>query len=218
MGTNITGDNARVETYPFPRNAGATGPTGPTGPSGGPTGPTGPGGSTGPNGVTGVTGVTGATGPSVGAFSVYGMAVGQSDTVIGADSTVPFDLGATPFPNAGFTSVPAPAGTDFVIATPGVYEYNFFVAGTHAAQATTPLVFAIYKNGVTAGQAHEYRGALNPTIAQTVSGQGILTLASGDVVTLHNRTNTVTDAVTVTSAPSGVDASVNRKLSLKRIA
>jgi hypothetical protein len=215
MGTNITGDNARVETYPSPRNAGATGPTGPTGPSGGPTGPTGPGGSTGPNGVTGV---TGATGPSIGAFSVYGMAIGQSGVDIGADSAVSFDLGATPFPNAGFTSVPAPAGTDFVIATPGVYEFDFFVTGTHTNQATTPLVFAIYKNGVTAGQAFEYRGALNPTIFQTVVGHGILTLASGDVITLHNRTNTTVDAVTVTSAPTGVDASTNRMLSLKRIA
>jgi len=217
MGTNITGDNCRLETYPLPKNAGATGPTGPTGPSGGPTGPTGPGGSTGPNGVTGVTGATGATGPG-GTLSAFGMAVGQSDAVIGADSAVVFDLGATPFPNAGFTSVPAPGGTTFVVAATGTYEFDFFVAGTHAAQATTPLVFAIYRNGATAGQAFEFRGALNPTIFQTVVGHGILTLTAGDAITLHNRTNTVTDAVTVTSAPSGVDASTNRMLSLVRIA
>ena len=155
----------------------------------------------------------------------YGYAVGQSDSisgvVIAADSDVTFDLGALVFPHAGFTSVPAPSGSQFVLATSGVYEFDFFVAGTHAAQATTPLVFALYRNGAVAavgGNAFEFRGTLNPTLAQTCVGHGIIQLTAGDVITLHNRTNTVTDFVTVTSAPTGVDASPNRTLALKRIA
>lgn len=67
MGTQITGNNNRDDTYPDRHQAGVAGPTGATGPSGGPPGPTGATGVTGPTGTgatgaTGVTGVTGATG------------------------------------------------------------------------------------------------------------------------------------------------------------
>lgn len=162
---------------------------------------------------------TGSTGSGL---SAYGYAVGQSTTTIGADSDVVFDLGATPFPNAGFTSVPAPAGTSFVIATTGVYEFNFYVASTtHAAFATTPLVFGIYRNGAiatVAGNAYEFRGTFSTTDAnQSVRGEGIIALTAGDVITLHNRTNTVTDTVTVAATQTGVEASPNRTFTLKKI-
>ena len=220
---------------PYPREqdgpggagpAGATGVTGPTGPTGAPgtatkTGPAGPFGSTGPTGPTGPPGTSSNTGPTGSVTGAYGYAAGQSDTVILQDGTVTFDLGATPFPNAGFASVPVPGGSAFVVATAGVYEFVFFVAGTHSSQATTPLCFAIYIGGTVAnvgGTPFEFRGTLNPTLAQTCNGRGILNLAMGDIVTLHNRTNTVTDPVVVASAPVGVDASPNRTLSLKRLA
>src|SRR5665648_210389 len=129
----------------------------------------------------------------------YGYAVGQSDTVIGANSDVDFDLGAIPFQNSGFTSVPSPGGTSFVIATTGVYTFDFYVSGLPASKV--PLLFAIYINGAIApGNGFEFRSDTTATATDnlTVIGHGIILLSSGNVITLHNRTNTVTDSVTVT--------------------
>jgi hypothetical protein len=185
---------------------------------GGATGATGPAGG---GGATGATGAAGATGAGGGALA-FGYAVGQSDAVIGANSDVVFDLGATPFPNVGFTSVPAPAGTTFVVAATGDYEFNFYVAGAHASAATTSLEFALWRNGAVAavgGNAFEFRSNQQAGAGdiQVVRGQGIIHLTAGDAITLHNRTNTVTDAVTVTSIPPGGEAGPNRTLSLKQL-
>ena len=219
-GLNITG------TAGATGNTGATGATGLsiTGATGASiTGPTGPTGATGPIGTTGATGsvgTTGATGAANGLIA-YGYAVGQSDAVIGADSDVVFDLGATPFPNAGFTSVPAPAGTAFVVASAGVYQFDFYVSGLPSTNV--PLEFALYVNGAIAsagGPAYEFRSntTASATDNLTVIGHGLILLNAGDVITLHNRTNTVTDTVTVTSVPPGGEAGPNRTLALERIA
>lgn len=227
------------ETYPENKVGGSTGPTGPTnGPTGntGPTGTTGPTGNTGPTGASGVTGSTGPTGPTGstgstgaggatgpagggGVTPAFGVAYGASSTVIGADSAVTFDLGATPYPNTGFTSVPSPGGSAFVVATSGDYEFDFYVNGTHPAETTVPLVFELYVNGSTVSRNYQFTGALNPTLQQTVVGHGIIALTAGQSVTLHNRTNTVNDAVTVTNpVATGSDAgSCNRMFALNRI-
>jgi phage gp45-like len=154
-----------------------------------------------------------------GVTPAFGVAYGASSTVIGADSAVTFDLGATPYPNTGFTSVPSPGGSAFVVATSGDYEFDFYVNGTHPAEATVPLVFELYVNGSTVSRNYQFTGALNPTLQQTVVGHGIIALTAGQSVTLHNRTNTVTDAVTVTNpAATGSDAgSCNRMFALNRI-
>src|ERR1035437_1799416 len=164
---------------------------------------------------------TGSTGSTSSGLAAYGYAVGQDSTTIGADSAVIFDLGATRFPNVGMT-VPSPGGSGFTITTTGDYEFEFYVVSTtHAAFATTPLVFAIYRNGsiaTVAGNAFEFRGTFTTTDAnQSVRGQGIIALTAGDVITLHNRTNTVTDTVTVATTQTGVEASPNRTLSLKKL-
>lgn len=156
--------------------------------------------------------------------------MGQSDAVIGANANVVFDLGASVFPNTGFTSVPLAGGTDagnanaFVIATAGAYEFDFYIAGNHASGATVPLEFALWRNGVVAsvgGNAFEFRSNQQATWAvgdtQVVIGHGIIQLTAGDIIQLHNRTNTVTDTVTVTSVPVGGEAGPNRTLSLKKI-
>jgi len=155
-------------------------------------------------------------------LGAYGYAAGQNSTVIGADSDVVFDLGATPFPNVGFTTVPSPGGTSFTVATSGHYEFNFYVAGTHASGATTSLEFALYRNGAVAsvgGNAFEFRSNQQGGAGdvQVCRGQGIILLTAADVITLHNRTNTVTDAVTVTSIPPGGEAGPNRTLCLKKL-
>jgi hypothetical protein len=206
--------------------SGAVGATGATGSPGGATGATGS-----PGGATGATGSQGATGAAGGGVApAYGVAYGASAAAIGADSAVVFDLGASPYPNQGFTSVPAPGGTAFVVATTGDYEFDFYVVGNNPAFATVPLVFAVFINGAsTAGTTGnptgtEFVGELNPDPAlpatrETVIGHGILHLVAGQSVTLHNRTNTVTDVVTVFNpAAVGSDAgSYNRMFSLNRV-
>lgn len=170
--------------------------------------------------VTGFT--TGSTSGSSGSL-VYGYAAGQSTTVIGANADVVFDLGATPFPNAGFTSVPSPGGTSFVVGTTGDYEFDFYVLGTHAAGATTPLQFALWRNGAVAsvgGNAFEFSSNEQggATDVQLCTGHGFIHLTAADVITLHNRTNTITDTVSVTSIGGGVGAGrPNRTLSLQML-
>jgi collagen type VII alpha len=208
------------ETYPGASSGrGATGATGPEGGPSGASGVTGVTGSTGSTGSTGVSGVTGAAGGGV--VPAYGVAYGASTATLGADSAVTFDLGATPYPNSGFTTVPSPGGSAFVVETTGDYEYDFYVAGLHAASATVPLVFALYVNGAaTSPTGSEFIGQLGTTDQkQVVVGHGIIHLTAGQSVTLHNRTNTVTDSVTVTNpAAAGSDAgSYNRMLSLVRV-
>jgi hypothetical protein len=137
--------------------------------------------------------------------------------VIGAGAGVNFDLGATPFPNAGFTTVPPPGGTSFVIASSGAYEYDFYVAGMPSTNV--PLEFVIFVNGVSQGPAHEFRSETSASASDlpVIRGHGIIQLAAGDTVNLHNRTNTVTDTVTVISVPLGGEAGANRTLTLKKL-
>jgi hypothetical protein len=157
------------------------------------------------------------------ALSAYGYAVNSSTTVIGANADVVFSLGATPFPNAGFTSVPAPGGTAFVVASTGTYEFDFIVTGTHAAGATTPIQMSLYQNGAVPANAPAFAFSSNlqggATDVQVCHGHGIIALTAADSITLHNLTNTVTDAVSVTSIGGGVGAArVNCSLKLMRIA
>jgi hypothetical protein len=219
-----------------PIGAGSIGPTGPTGSPGsastGPTGPTGAGtagstgatgsagaaGSTGPTGPTGAgsTGPTGSTGAAGGSgLAAYGYAVAQATTIIGAGAAVVFDLGATPFPNTGFTSVPAPGGTTFVVATSGAYEYDFYVVGVPSTGSA--LEFAIAIGGVAQGPAHEFRSNFSATAGDVlvVRGEGIIQLTAGQAITLLNRTLIGSDTVSVTSLPPGGEAGANATLTLK---
>jgi hypothetical protein len=198
-------------------NTGATG-LGNTGATGlGNTGNTGATG-LGPTGTTGRTGATGISGGGT-SLSVYGYAVGQSDAVIGADADVVFDLNTNTSPTAGFTSVPN-ASTAFVIASAGVYMFDFYVSGLPSTNV--PLEFTLYVNGAAPALAtkFEFRSSTTATATDklTVIGHGLIQLAAADSVTLHNRTNTVTDTVTVTSVPLGGEAGANRTLSLVKIA
>lgn len=205
---------------PFPAELpGGAGAGGGSGGGAGTTGATGAAG-TGTTGATGAGGTTGATGAGGGGVApAYGVARGASATTITLDSDVVFDLGGTPYPNTGFTSVPAPGGTAFVVAATGDYEYDFYVTGTHAAMGTTPLGFEVYVNGASVSRDYQQVGPLNPTSQQAVVGHGIIHLTAGQSVTLHNRTNTTTDGVVVTNpAAVGADAgSCNRMFSLTRV-
>lgn len=196
---------------------GDPGTTGPTGPAGGPTGSTGPTGPTGPTGAIGATGLSDVQG-----LAAYGHAVADSSQTTEADDDVIFNLGGTPFPNAGIT-VPAPGGQAFVVLSDGDYEYDFYVAGHNLnTPTTTALEFAIALNGVSQGPAHEFQS--NQAVAtataddvMVVRGQGIISLVAGDVVTLRNRTGAGTEDVTTLASAPGGDVCANITLSLKKL-
>jgi len=152
-------------------------------------------------------------------LAAYGYAVGQSDAVIGANSDVVFDLNTATSPTVGFTTVPN-ASTAFVIASTGVYVFDFYVSGLPSTNV--PLEFTLFVNGAAPPLPQKFEFRSNTTAVATdvltVIGHGIIQLTAGDSVTLRNRTNTVTDTVTVTSVPLGGEAGANRTLSLIKIA
>jgi hypothetical protein len=140
------------------------------------------------------------------------------------NSPITFDLGATTFPNTGFTSVPAPGGgSAFVVATAGDYEFDFYVTGTSGGMATEPITIEIYAgsapNGASVGRNYQFVGALNPTLQQTCVGHGIISLSVGQYVSIWNRSNSGTNNLIVTNpAASGNDAGgCNRMFALNRI-
>jgi len=108
-----------------------------------------------------------------------------------------------------------------VVATTGDYEFDFYVAGDHQTSGTTPLAFAIFIGGVSAGTNYEFVGDQGNNAAQVCVGHGIIHLTAGDNVTLRNRTNTGGGGESVNvSNPAGVGAdadSSNRMFSLSRV-
>lgn len=216
--TGLTGPTGPTGSLGATGVTGSTGPTGLTGPTGftgstgatGATGPTGPANATGPTGPDGPLGPTGPAGPATEA--VYGFAVGQNTITVAPNDDVTFDLGGTPFPNAGLI-VPVPGASPFVILADGIYEYNFYIAGV-SSTVPAALQFALTVNGVSQGPAHEFSGDFSSDFS-TVRGQGIITLAGASVVQIRNRTLAGTAAVSI-GTPGGdpTDAAANRTLSL----
>ncbi|MFN7932800.1 MAG: hypothetical protein U0R19_05700 [Bryobacteraceae bacterium] len=202
--------------------AGASGPAGPTGPTGtagaaGVTGPTGFTGSTGPTGATGATGaigfgVPGATGPTgvtgptgatgaagAGGLSAYG---GVFDLATIASATV---VGGTdvPFSNNGALSgvSHSAGGTTVTVPTAGVYEVSYSISIT----AGIGSAIAIAVNGSV-----DSSSSVPALVAVgNISGQVMLTLAAGDVITMRNNSAV---PMTQTLAPS-----VGAQLTVKKM-
>ncbi len=192
------------------------GPEGPKG-SRGDRGDRGHRGDDGPTGPTGAAGSTGSTGPGVFSELAYGYAAGTASASIIEDTDVVFDQGGVLA--VGITA-PAPGGTAFVVESAGDYEYIFYVAGTPQNANTTSMQFAIFVNGISQGMVHEFRANLGTSAGdvQLIRGEGILSLAVGDSVTLRNRTGSGTLKVAVIStAPGTGEISTNRTLSLKKL-
>ena len=151
--------------------------------------------------------------------SAYGYAVGQNLSGTPAGLLVDFDLG-TVVNNTGFTSVPLPLGTTFVIATAGVYEYNFYIAASNAAATTLPVEIGLVVNGAGAVAPNIFRSALGGADVDPMVciGSGLVTLAAADTVTLQNLTDGGGTDITYTQLASpGSVAGANRTLSLKLI-
>ncbi|MFT8318805.1 MAG: collagen-like protein, partial [Sporolactobacillus sp.] len=179
---------------------GATGPTGDTGATG-PIGATGPAGPTGDIGATGPTGATGATGATGGGLSEYGYIYNLAAQVVAIEADVLFSTNGVITP--GITHAP---GTSLIaITTPGDYEVTFSVSGVE------PNQFALFLNGALVPGTIYGSGAGT----QQNNGQVILTIASGDALTLRNHSSAA--AVTLQTLAGGTQTNVNASVVLKKL-
>lgn len=185
---------------------GPTGPVGPTGPQGpqglqglqgvqgvtGPQGETGATGPAGPQGIQGATGATGATGPQgaigptgptgpagaagTGLVAYGGLYGTTTDAVALTTTPVALPLG-TQMPSSNLTY-----GTNNVTVTDaGTYELAYGVRGSMSDGSS--LTVSVGQNG-TAIAATTITDALTSGTPSSVHGQTIVTLSSGDVLTL----------------------------------
>lgn len=184
-----------ASTVPGP--AGPAGPTGPRGPTGaastvaGPTGPTGP---------TGPAGATGAAGPA-GGLSEYGYIYNLGAQVVAVGTAVVFDSNGVLTSGITHTAGLAP----ITITDPGDYKVTFSISGVEPNQFTVflnavPLIGATYGSG--AG-------------TQQNVGQVIVSLVTGDVLTIQNYTSAA--AVTLQTLAGGTQTSVNASVVIEEL-
>jgi hypothetical protein len=194
---------------------GATGPQGPigiTGPAGpqGFTGPTGNAGFVGPTGAVGPIGITGATGApgAVGAtgpigpaseLDQFGYVYNQAAQLVEGDTT--FDSNG--ILSSGITHTPG--SSQIVINSAGLYQITFTVSAVNANQ------FALFLNGAPIPGAVYGSGAGT----QQNSGQVIVNMAVGDVITLTNHTSPI--PVTLQTLAGGTQTNVNASVLLEKI-
>jgi hypothetical protein len=195
----------------LPGEAGATGPAGPTGPTGdrgpqGQTGQTGSTGQTGPTGSTGQTGPQGSVGPTgpagTNGLAEYGYVFNLLGQTVAIEADIPFDSNG--LLTAGITHAPGNAGIAVVGA--GIYKIDFSVSGTEPSQ------FAVFVNGAVAPGSTYGSGAGT----QQSTGQVILALGAGDVVTIRNHSSAA--AVTLQTLAGGTQVNVNASVAILKLA
>lgn len=216
-GTGVTGATGATGFTGIQGNQGAQGSTGVTGATGftgltGFTGPQGAAGAAGAQGAAGNTGIlTGATGPTgpalsplayamfyiTGGTSTAGTTINQNALVVFAGSQPVVPVGMT-YDNAGTVTV----------TNSGTYEITYIVT----ANETSRLRFGVFINGVV-NNTFTY-GQPSPTFQDY--GQGIVTLAAGDQISLRNIL-TATASVGIAGNLGGVNVGTAASLLIKRI-
>jgi hypothetical protein len=123
--------------------------------------------------------------------------------VVPLETAVTFDSNG--IGTAGITHAPGTSGIS--VASQGTYKVAFSVSGTQ------PCQFALFVNGVLMPESVYGSGAGT----QQDTGQDILALNAGDVVTLVN--NTSAAAVTLAAAPpiGGAATAVNASILIERL-
>jgi hypothetical protein len=183
---------------------GASGPTGPQGPIGnnGSAGPTGSAGAVGPTGAAGVAGPTGAAGVAgTNGLAEYAYVYNVGAQVVAIEADIDFDTNGVATP--GITH--APGATQIAVTSAGDYKVSFTVSGVE------PNQFGLFVNGVPATVSIYGSGAGT----QQNTGQAILTLGSGDVLTLRNHSSAA--AVTLQTVAGGTQQNVNASIVVEKL-
>ena len=216
--TRFTGSANAAPCVPPPANckgsAGTRGPRGFTGKTGargarGATGATGPQGlqgikgdvgAAGPAGAVGPIGATGATGTNGLAEYAYIYNLGAQSVAIEAD--ISFDTNGVR--TTGITHTPGTAGINIVNA--GIYKIGFSVSGVEPSQ------MAVYDNGALVAGTIYGSGAGT----QQNTGQAIITVAAGDVLTIRNHSSAA--AVTLQTLAGGTQTNANASVTIEKLA
>jgi hypothetical protein len=191
---------------------GLTGPQGPQGEAGpaGEPGEQGPIGLTGEQGPIGLTGLQGIQGPQgepgpAGADGIdapvgYGYVYNITAQSVAVEAPIVFDSNG---PLLGVThATPSPS---IVIVDAGIYAITFSVSGTE------PNQFAIFINGAVSPSTIYGSGAGT----QQNTGQAILSLGAGDIITLVNHSSAA--AVGLASVIGGTQANINASVIITRL-
>ena len=149
--------------------------------------------------ATGATGATGADG--AGGILAFGYIFNLTAQSVAVEAPVLFDSNG---PLLGVTHTP---GTDAItVVDAGTYAITFSVSGSE------PNQFALFINGAPDTSTVYGSGAGT----QQNTGQAILVLAAGDVITLVNHTSAA--AVTLASVVGGTQANVSASILIERLA
>lgn len=103
----------------------------------------------------------------------------------------------------GFTH--APGTTQIAVTTPGDYKISFSVSGVE------PNQFALFVNGAALTNTVYGSGAGT----QQTTGQAIVTLAAGDVLTVRNHSSAA--AVTLQTLAGGTQTNVNASVVIEKL-
>jgi hypothetical protein len=147
----------------------------------------------------GLTGATGATGAN-GSLGGYGYIFNQAAEVVAIEAAVTFDSNG---PLLGITHAPGNAGVN--VTNAGIYSVTFSVSGV------PPSEFAIFVNGAPAPGSVYGSGAGT----QQNTGQVILILSAGDVLTLRNHSSVA--PVVLQTLTGGTQTNVNVSLLIVKL-
>jgi hypothetical protein len=154
-----------------------------------------------------VTGATGATGPpGSSGLSQYGYVYNTSLQTVEIESDVTFDTNGVLTP--GITHTAGTAGITIVNA--GTYKVTFSVSGTG------PNQIAVFLNGGSGAALVPGTVYGSGAGTQQNTGQAILTVAAGDVLTIRNHSTTA--AVGLATVIGGTGPSVNASVSIEKLA
>jgi len=145
-----------------------------------------------------------------GGLAAYGYANTTSASAVAANTAIDFQhIG----PSLGLTP-PAVGGTTFTIITAGDYEFNFQAVGTPATGDYIQIALVV-NGAILPATGFNSNYAATSTVVACV-GSGIITLASGALITLVNITNNGTVAFTPeVLAYNGEGPTIGCTLSLK---
>lgn len=158
-------------------------------------------GAQGPAGPAGATGATGAAGPAGAGISDYLYVYNLIAQVVALEADITFDTNGLITP--GFTHAPGTAAINIIAA--GVYKVDFSVSGVE------PNQFTLFLNGGAVAGTTYGSGAGT----QQNTGQAIIAMSAGDVLTLRNHTSAA--AVTLQTLAGGTVVNANASISILRL-
>jgi hypothetical protein len=153
------------------------------------------------NGTNGTGGSTGATGATGAGISQYGYIYNEDAEVVAIETDITFSA------NGVLVGIAhAPGTSQIVVGSAGDYKIEFSVSGVEPGQ------FALFVNGAPSTDNTTYGSGAG---TQQNTGQAILTLAAGDILTVRNHSSAA--AVTLQTLAGGTATNVNASVVIMKL-